>query len=172
MPHAAHLGYLLIGLLVLAFGTFLTRAIRFARLEYARVQPVYPAMWTAAQCRALEYFRLLVGLALASLWASFLFSAPSMQINFWSSQYLVVFSLILLLLISNAWLLLLVPRDWQTLGTISGSFWVMITFLVVWWGVTFTATGWMIAAFSASPPLSSYSGIYAAQGALMSFPAT
>ncbi len=75
-----------------------------------------------------------------------------------------MFFLILLLLISNAWLLLLVPWNGQKFGTISRSFWITMTFLVVWWAVTFTATGWMFAKASASPPLRSLSGVYAAQG--------
>jgi hypothetical protein len=155
--------FLIISLLIVAFGAFLTRAILFARREYAGIRPVYPSAWSAAQCRSLEYFRLLVGLALIPLWASFLFSAPSMRTN-WPSEYLGVFFLILLLLISNAWLLLLVPWNWQKFGVISRSFWITITFLVVWWGVTFAATGWMFAKASASPPLRSLSGVYAAQG--------
>src|ERR1700688_2646748 len=102
MRYADHLspstGFLMIGLLIVAFGAFLARAILFARREYAGIRPVYPSAWSAAQCRSLEYFRLLVGLALFPLWASFLFSARSMRTN-WPSGYLDVFFVILLLLI-------------------------------------------------------------------------
>jgi hypothetical protein len=155
--------FLLIGLLVVVFGAFLTRAIVFSRREYAKVRPIYPSAWSAAQCRSLEYFRLLVGLALIPLWGSFLFIAPSMQTN-WPLGYLDVIFLIILLLISNAWVLLLVPRNWEKFGAISRSFWITITFLVVWWGTIFTATGWMFVKASASPPAHVFSGVYAAQG--------
>src|SRR5260370_21366147 len=119
MPYADPLNpsaqFLMIGLLIVAFGAFLTRAVLFARREYAGIRPVYPSAWSAAQCRSLEYFRLLVGLALIPLWASFLFSAPSMRTN-WPSEYLGVFFLILLLLMSNSCLLLLAPWNWQKFG--------------------------------------------------------
>jgi hypothetical protein len=164
MRYAEHLSpstqFLMVGVLIAAFGIFLTRAILFARHEYAGIRPVYPSAWSAVQCRSLEYFRLLVGLALIPLWASFLFSASAIRTN-WQSGFFDVFFLILLLLISNAWLLLLVPRNWQKFG--APSFWITMTFLVVWWGVTFTATGWMFAKASAPPPLRSLSGVYAAQ---------
>jgi hypothetical protein len=169
MRYADHLSpsteSFMIGVLIVAFGAFLTRAILFARREYAGIRPVYPSAWSAAQCRSLEYFRLLVGLALIPLWASFLFFALAMRTN-WQSGFFGVFFLTLLLLISNAWLLLLVPRNWQKFGAISRSFWITMTFLVVWWGLTFTAAGWMFAKASASPPLRSLSGVYAAQGLL------
>src|SRR5260370_12441226 len=90
MPYADPLNpsaqFLMIGLLIVAFGAFLTRAVLFARREYAGIRPVYPGAWSAAQCRSLEYFRLLVGLALIPLWGFFLFIAPSMPTN-WPFAY-------------------------------------------------------------------------------------
>jgi hypothetical protein len=166
MPHAHHLSpsiqFLMIGVLIVAFGAFLTRALIFARREYVGIRPVYPSTWSAAQCRSLEYFRLLIGVALIPLWGFFLFIAPSMPTN-WPFGYAELISLVLLLLISNAWVLLLVPRNWEKLGAISRSFWITITFLTIWWAVTLTAAGWMFAKASESPPLRSLSGVYAAQ---------
>jgi hypothetical protein len=81
----------------------------------------------------------------------------------WPFGYAELISLVLLLLISNAWVLLLVPRNWEKFGAISRSFWITITFLAVWWGMIFTAAGWMFAKASESPPLRSLSGVYAAQ---------
>ena len=152
--------FLLIGLLAVAFGALLTRAIVFFHREKAGVQPIYPTTWTTAQCRALEYFRLLVGFGLIPLWGSFLFVVPSMPTDSPFGNLDVMF-LILLLLISNAWVLLLVPRNWQKFGAISRSFWITITFLVMWWGATFTATGWMLVKVS-EPPSDLFSGAYAA----------
>ena len=168
MRYADHLSsstqLLLCGLVIVAFAAFLTRAVVFARREYKGIRRVYPSTWSTAQCQCLEYFRLLVGLALVPLWMYFYLFAPSMQAN-WPSKYLDVLFLIFLLLISNAWSLLLVPGNWQKFGAISRSFWITIAFLVIWWGVTFTATAWMFTKASAPPPpppLRSFSGIYAA----------
>jgi hypothetical protein len=151
--------FLLIGLLAVACSALVTRAVIFFHREKAGTRPIYPATWSAAQCRTLEYFRLLVGLALIPLWGSFLFIAPSMRTD-WLSGHLNVGFLILLLWISDAWVLLLVPRNWGKFGAVSRSFWITITFLVVWWGATFTATGWMLVNVSA-PPSGVISGAYA-----------
>jgi len=166
MPHAdlsLSTQFLLVGLLAVALAAFLTRAMVFFHREKAGVRPIFPSAWSVAQCRTLESFRLLVGFALISLWGSFLFIAPSVPTN-WPFGYLDVIFIIWLLLISNAWVLLLVPRNWEKFGAISRSFWITITFLVVWWGVTLTVTGWMFAKASASPPMNGFSGVYAAQG--------
>jgi hypothetical protein len=126
------------------------------------VRPIYPSAWSAAQCRALESFRLLVGLALIPLWGSFLFISPSLPTN-WPFGYLDMIFIIVLLMISNAWVLLLIPRNWGRFGAVSRSFWITITFLAVWWGAIFTATGWMFVKASVSPPMHAISGVYASQ---------
>jgi hypothetical protein len=155
--------FVLIGLLAVALAAFLTRAMAFFHRKKAGVRPIYPSGWSAAQCRALERLRLLVGLAIIPLWGSFLFIAPSVAAK-WSAgcNFNVIF-IIFLLLISNAWVLFLIPRNWEKFGAMSRSFGITITFLVVWWGATFTATGWMFAKASASPTMHAISGVYAAQ---------
>jgi hypothetical protein len=141
----------LMGALVAVLASLLTRAVVFFRREKEGLRPLYPTVWSAAQCRTLECFRLLVGLALIPLWGAFLFVAPSMPSS-WPFGYLEMISLISLLLISNAWVMLLVPRNWKMLGAFSRSFSLTISFLVVWWVSTFAAAGWMLARASASPP--------------------
>jgi hypothetical protein len=133
------------GLLAAAMVAFLTRAVIFFRRENAGLQPLYPSSWSAAQCRTLEWFRLVICLALIPLWGIFLFIAPSMPSN-WPVGFVCFLSLIL---ISHAWVVLLTPRNWKMVGP--RSFWLAIMFLVVWWGATLTATGWMLAQASASP---------------------
>lgn len=152
--------FLLIGLLAVACLVLVTRALIFFHREKTGVRPIYPATWSAAQCRALERFRLLVGLALIPLWGTFLFVAPSMRTD-WRFGHLDVIFFILLLWISDAWVLLLVPRNWQKFGAISRSFWITIVFLTVWWGAVFAATEWMLAKVSTTP--SGLSGPYAEQ---------
>jgi hypothetical protein len=153
---------LLIGLLAVASASLFTRAIVFFYREKVGVRPIYPSAWSAAQCRAVESFRLLVGLALIPLWGSFLFISPSLPTN-WPFGYLDLIFIIVLLMISNAWVLLLIPRNWGRFGAVSRSFWITITFLAVWWGAIFTATGWMFVKASVSPPMHAISGIYASQ---------
>jgi hypothetical protein len=158
---------LLIGLLAVAMAAILIRVVVFLRREIAGMPPLYPQAWSAAQCRALECFRLLVGVALIALWGVFLFVAPSMPTN---SPFglLEMISLIVLLLISNAWILLLVPRNWEKLGAYSQSFWLTMTFLMVWWVSVFAATGWMLASASVSSPrLVLPVGVFATQRPLL-----
>ncbi len=152
--------FLLAGLLAVTGAALLTRAIVFFRQEYTGIRPIYPSAWSVAQCLTLEYFRLLVGLALITLWGSFLYLAPSMPTNS-PFGYVETIILILLLLISHAWVLLLALRNWEKFGAIPRSFWITIAFLVVWWGATFTATCWVLAMASASPIVHIY-GVYAA----------
>jgi hypothetical protein len=151
---------LLIGLIALLSASLFTRAVVFFFRENTGVRPIYPGTWSQAQCRALENIRLLIGLALISFWGLFFFLAPSLPTN-WPFGYLHAIFFIILLLISNAWVLLLIPRDWKKFGAISRSFWITIAFLVIWWGAIFTATGWMFSKASAPPVLHALSGVYA-----------
>jgi len=66
--------------------------------------------------------------------------------------YLEMISLIVLVLLSYAWVLLLAPRNWKKLSAFSQSFWLTISFLMIWWVSMFAATGWMFAKASALPP--------------------
>jgi hypothetical protein len=142
--------------------SLLVRAVVFLRRERSGMRHVYPKTWSETQCRFLETFRLLVGLALISLWGVFLSIIPAVQAKWSVGDELSVAFVILLLLISNAWMLLLLPRNWEKFGVLSRSFSIVITFLFVWWGVAFTATGWLFAVASAPPQLHSVSGVYAA----------
>src|SRR5438874_10858974 len=90
------------GLLAAVMAAFLTRAVIFFRREYAGLRPLYPSSWSAAQCRALESFRLVICLALIPLWGIFLFIAPPIGTN-WPAGFLCFISLILL---SHAWVVL------------------------------------------------------------------
>jgi len=182
----------LIGLLAVALVALLTRAMIFIHREKASIQPIYPSGWSAAQCRVMERFRLLIGLALLLFWGAFLLIAPSVATTnkwplgifldnpIWATTifiaptappnwplgyYLNGMFIVFMLLISNAWVLLLIPRNWKRFGAITRSFRVTIAFLVIWWGVTLTATGWILAKAAApSPPVHVIFGVYAARG--------
>jgi hypothetical protein len=155
---------ILAGLLVGASASLLMRAVAFLSRARSGMRHVYPKTWSKAQCRFLEGFRLLVGLALILFWGAFLSIVPAVQSKWSFGDELVVAFVILLLLKSNAWMLLLLPRNWEKLGALSRSFSIVITFLFVWWGVAFTATSWLFAKASASSQLHSVSGVYVELG--------
>jgi hypothetical protein len=152
---------ILAGLLVGALASLLMRAVVFLSRERSGMRHAYPKTWSEAQCRFLENFRLLVGLALIALWGAFLSIARTVQAKWSFGDELLVAFVILLLLKSNAWMLLLLPGNWEKFGALSRSFSIVITFLFVWWGVAFTATSWLFAVASASSQLRSVSGVYA-----------
>jgi hypothetical protein len=141
----------LIGLTVATGAGFMIRAVAFVRLESVGVRPLYPNSWNVVQCRALERFRLLIGLGLVTLWGVYLFFVPSKPTN-WPFGYLEAISLISMLSVSYAWAVLLAARDWSRLDAIPRSFLVIITFLAFWWGTAFSAIGWILAETSAPPP--------------------
>jgi hypothetical protein len=149
---------ILIGVVVVIWAALLIRAVIFVRLESAGVGPLYPDSWNVAQCRALEGFRLLIGLALIPLWAVYLFVVPS-PTN-WPFGFLEAISLISMLSVSYAWALLLAARDWKGLEAFPRSFLLIITFLMLWWGTAFTAIGWIFAEASAPQPFHIF-GVYA-----------
>jgi hypothetical protein len=140
----------LIGLIVVVGAGFLMRTAIFFRHESAGVRPLYPSSWNAMQCRALERFRLLIGLGLITLWATYLFVVPSMPPK-WPYEYFAVISLIMMLSVSYAWAVLLAARNWSRLDAIPHSFPVIIALLVIWWGTAFSAIGWTLTEASAPP---------------------
>ena len=139
---------LLSALLTVILAAVLARAIAFFRLEYAGTKARYPTTWSTAQCRALEHFRLLLGIALLLLWGTFILLAPSISAYWpfgsWESVLLLV-----LLLLSHSWMLLLKSRNWER--AFSPSFPLTICFLVFWWASMFGAAGWMFAKAFTSP---------------------
>jgi len=130
---------ILFALLAVALALPLIRASVFIYREILGVRTTYPKNWSAAQCRALAWFRLLVGFGLIPLWGSFLFIVH-WPFGFWDLFYFVV-----LLLITSVWIRLLDRRNWESSRAKPRSFLSTMTFLAVWWGVVFTATEWMFA---------------------------
>ncbi|MBR0939100.1 hypothetical protein [Bradyrhizobium jicamae] len=155
----------LIGLIVVVGAGLLTRTAFFFRHERTGVRPLYPSNWNATQCRTLERFRLLIGLGLATLWATYLFVVSSMPPNR-QYEYLAAILLIMMLSVSYAWAVLLSARDWSRLNAIPHSFTLLIALLVVWWGTAFSAIGWTLTEASTAQELPGISdGVYADRGA-------
>jgi glucose/arabinose dehydrogenase len=130
---------ILFGLLAVALALPLIRLLVFIHHEKVGVPTTYPKNWSVAQCRALAWFRLLVGLGLFLVWGSFLF------IVHWPFKFWDLFYFIVLLLITSLWIRLLDRRNWGRSRAKPRSFLSTITFLMIWWGVVFTATEWMLA---------------------------
>ena len=120
---------LLLGLaLVLVRGT-----VAFRRFQSA-VPHRYPAFWTQTQIRFLEQIRVAVGLVLVATWVGLLIAIPAMPESwpFGSRQALLT---IALLLLTNAWILLIIPRDWE--GTFFGrlNFHRAAGCILIWWTI-------------------------------------
>jgi hypothetical protein len=144
--------FILISVLLVVWVAFLIRTVLFVRLEIAGIGPLYPESWNPAQRKALENFRLLVGLALVPLWLTFIFVTSSPQANAMSG-YLEPLTLISMIAVCYAWTLLLAPRDLRMLDVFPRSFLLMFIFLVLWWILAFSALGWMLTKAATRPPL-------------------
>ena len=130
---------ILFGVLAVALALPLIRLLVFIYREKVGVPTTYPKNWSVAQCRALAWFRRLVGLGLFLVWGSFLF------IVHWPFKFWDLFYFIVLLLITSLWIRLLDRRNWGRPRAKPRSFLTTITLLAIWWGMVFTATEWMLA---------------------------
>jgi hypothetical protein len=136
------------GFLAVVLTAFSARVVIFFRRDAAGVRPRYPISWTTAQAKTLERFRVVPGLALIPLWTGFLFLLPNAPTN-WPFGFLVLVSL---LLMSHAWVMLLIPRGWHSIGAFAPSFQLTITFLAVWWVTMFAATAWIFSKAASVTP--------------------
>jgi hypothetical protein len=143
---------ILVSLLLVVSVALLTRTVIFVRLERAGIGPLYPASWNPTQRKALEIFRLLIGIVLVPMWASYGLVASSRQ-TYLPFDYFSMLLLISMISICYAWTLLLAPRDLRVLDRLPRSFLLTFTFLLIWWGTAFSAVGWMLTRVSAPAPL-------------------
>ena len=140
---------LLIGLLLVLIGSMVLRAGAVVWRKQTQVPQLYPRSWTAAQCQLMDRFCLAVGMALSTLWLAQLVAMPQVPAN-WTFG---LEAIAVLLLLTNAWLILLLPRDWKLLGALTERFLVTLMTLAVWWTLMFGGTAWLLAkALSAPPP--------------------
>ena len=106
---------LIVTFLALLLSAVLIRAALFIFRNFTGVPHRYPGTWTPTQCRLMDRFRMLIGVALSALWIALLLAVPYMPTN-WPFGLLEGISILVLLLLSNAWILLLLPRAWDKLG--------------------------------------------------------
>lgn len=142
---------LLVGLLVVLMSAMFVRMGTVLWRKLAQVPRLYPRSWTAPQCRLMDRFCLVVGLVLSTFWLGLIVAAPRMPTN-WPFGFFEVTSLIVLLLLTNAWLILLLPRDWRLLGALTERFAVTLMILATWWALMFGGTAWMLAKAASPPP--------------------
>jgi len=140
---------IIVGLLAFVGIAIAMRTANFLRREWAGEGTPYPSAWSSEQCRALEYFRRFVGIALLALWGTFLYIAPLMPTNF-PFGYLETVSLLALLLLSYCWIAFLTPLNARRLRAYSPSFKLTFVFLTIWWVSMLMATGWMLSKTTAS----------------------
>jgi hypothetical protein len=136
------------GFLAVVLTAFSLRVVIFFRRDLAGIRPRYPVSWTTAQAKAVERFRLVPGLALIALWTGSLFLLPQAPTN-WPFGFL---ALVALVLMSHAWVMLLIPRGWRSIGAFAPSFQLTVTFLAVWWVVMFTVTAWIFSKAASVTP--------------------
>ena len=118
--------------MVILTGLVLFRVTVFFRRQFAGIPHRYPVSWTTDQANRFERFRMFIGVALVLTWAALQFAAPSMPVS-WPFGLEETLEKIGLLLLTNAWLLLLIPTDWER--TILGKLRFATTFgvLALWW---------------------------------------
>ena len=135
---------LLVTVVAILLSVVVIRAFMFLFHNFTGVAKVYPRTWTPAQCQLMDRLRLLIGLALGALWiATLLVAVPRMPTN-WPFGLLEWISIFVLLLLSNAWIILLLPRAWMRFGPLVNRFSIFMGGLIIWWVVTFGGTVWMI----------------------------
>jgi hypothetical protein len=121
----------LIGSIVMLTGVVLIRAVAFLRGEYAGLPHRYPCGWTNDQTRVFERFRLWTGVVLAITWVVLELAAPRMPQS-WPFGLEEIILTAGLLLLTNAWILLLMPSNWQTIAQ-RLSFSTAMGLLACWW---------------------------------------
>lgn len=110
----------------------LIRIAVFFRGQYARIPHRYPVSWTNDQVKVFERFRVVIGVAVMLTWATLQMLGPRMPES-WPFGFEQATVTVGVLLLANAWLLLLPPRNWEHSILDKASFAVTIGVLAWWW---------------------------------------
>lgn len=141
---------LLVGLLLVLTASMLMRGGVVLWRKLAQVPHIYPRSWTAPQCRLMNRFCVVVGMVVGALWLALFTVVPKMPTN-WPFGFLEATSLVVLLFLTNAWLILVLPRDWGALGALTERFVATLVMLATWWTLMIGGTAWMLAKASSTP---------------------
>jgi hypothetical protein len=132
----------LLGTFAVLAGVVLIRVTVFFRRQYAGMPYRYPDSWTNDQVRVFELFRTVIGLALISTWGILRMAAPRMPES-WPFGLVETILTVGLLLLINAWVLLLVPSNWEYTVRKAG-FATTMGVLALWWFTVLVALLWII----------------------------
>jgi hypothetical protein len=124
-------------LLTLTAGGVAVQTAILLRRRRARVANTFPRRWTSAQCRSVERFRVWAGLSLIPLWALLIWLAR------WPVGVRDAVSLCLLLLMTQIWLSLLTPHDWDKQETVK-NFSLVMAMLVGSWTLMLAVATWSL----------------------------
>jgi hypothetical protein len=107
----------LVSLLAVFTAILVFRVVLFFRNQHAGLSYRYPGSWTDAQIKMFERLRLSIGGCLGIAWLTLLIAAPQLPVG-WPFGFEEALLTTGLLLLSNAWLLLLIRCNWEnsTLG--------------------------------------------------------
>ena len=122
----------------------------------------YPDTWSDADIRILEQIRIAIGLALGMTWAFLLIAAPQMPSNV-PFGLRPALALIFVLLLTSAWLGLVMPSLWKTTILARMKFRHAVGAVVIVWTILLGSTLFFIAksAFSAAERPVQLFGTYA-----------
>jgi len=90
----------------------LIRVAVLFRRQHAQSPHRYPSSWTTEQVTVFERARVIIGVGLATTWAVLELASPRMPQS-WPFGLAQMSLTVGLLLLTNAWLLLIVPSDWE-----------------------------------------------------------
>ena len=110
----------------------LLRVVVLFRRQHARVPHRYPGSWTNDQIKTFEQFRLSMGVSLAITWVILQMAAPRMPES-WPFGLEETLLTIGLLLLTHAWLLLLIPSNWEHSIFSKLRFAYSFAILALWW---------------------------------------
>ena len=129
---------------VLTAIVFFRVALLFLK-QYAGTSHRYPNSWTIEQIKMFERLRMSIGACLNITWLTLLIAAPRMPVSwpFGLEQTLLTVGLLLL---SNGWLLLLIPANWENSIFSKIRFDIGFAVVALWWitllsGI-FVTIGW------------------------------
>jgi hypothetical protein len=107
----------------------------------------YPAAWAPQQVKYLEIARSYVGMVLMVAWAFLLAASPFLPLRYPFSQSSAVL-LIVLLVQTYAWLIMVIPQDWNNSPIARLKFGHVLGGVLLWWVTFLGLTLYLIAAMA------------------------
>ncbi len=123
---------ILLGLVAILTAIALFRVVLLFHKQYAGASHRYPHRWTNEQIKTFEQLRFSIGGCLIITWLTLLIAAPQMPVSWPFGLEQALFTTGLLLL-SNGWLSLLIPSNWQNSLISKFRFEFGFAIVAVWW---------------------------------------